>query len=416
MQTIKDMAKRAREVAPDLAGLSEKEKNRALQSIADLLRAKTEMIVEENERDMAEGKNTGLSPSMLDRLLLNAERVEGIASAVEDLIRLPDPVGHVISGETMRDGMKLVNVRVPLGVCGIIYEARPNVTVDAATLCFKSGNVCLLKGGKEAIHTNSVLMRLMREALDSNGLPADFMQLIEDTSREAAMALMGLKENLDVLIPRGGAGLIAAVVEHAKVPVIETGSGNNHLYVDAGADLAMAEEILINAKTQRPSVCNAIETLLVHEKETEEFLSRVQNTMQAHGVELRGCEKSLPHLGEQAISATEEDWATEFIDLVLAVRVVPDLDEALRHIARYGSGHSEAIVTSDYVNALRFQEKVDAAAVYVNCSTRFTDGGEFGLGAEIGISTQKLHVRGPMGLEALTGNKYLISGQGQIRK
>lgn len=416
MQIVREMALRAKAVKSSLALLSQAEKNGALQKIADTIRKMTPEIVAANQADLAAGREAGLSESLLDRLLLNEARIEGVASAVEDLIRLPDPIGQIISGETMKDGMQLINIRVPLGVVGIIYEARPNVTVDAATLCLKSGNVAILKGGKEAIQTNRLLMRLMRQALEELSLPADYMQLIEDTSREATQTLMGLKNELDVLIPRGGPGLIASVVEHAKVPVIETGSGNNHLYIDASADLNMALEILINAKTQRPSVCNAVETLLVHEAVAQDFLILAKQAMLERGVHLLADEVGLEVLGEQVEAATELDFATEFHGLTMAIKVVESFQEAMEHIAKYGSGHSEAIVTSDYANAQLFQQGVDAAAVYVNCSTRFTDGGEFGLGAEIGISTQKLHVRGPMALEALTSNKYLISGNGQVRK
>lgn len=416
MNDVKQLAVRAKALKHELALLPESEKNQALQAIADALRQHSDIILEANQKDLDAGIASGMSVSLQDRLRLTPERIEGIASAVEELIHLADPVGEVLSGQTMKDGMKLINVRVPLGVCGIIYEARPNVTVDAATLCLKSGNVAILKGGKEAIYSNTALMNLMRQALKEQGLPEDFMQLIEDTSREATQTLMGLRDELDVLIPRGGAGLIRAVVEHAKVPVIETGTGNNHIYVDASADLTMARDILINAKTQRPSVCNAVENLLIHKDVADEVLAMVKDTMNEYGVELRADDYSRTKLGASAKEVTEEDYNTEFIDLILAVKVVDSLDEALEHIQRYGTHHSEAIVTSSYANAQRFQQEVDAAAVYVNCSTRFTDGGEFGLGCEIGISTQKLHVRGPMGLEALTSNKYLISGQGQIRK
>ncbi len=415
MKMIDDMVTRAVAVKSRTALLAETEKNQALQEIADALRKHRNRVLEANRKDLQNGKEAGLSEALLDRLLLDENRLEGIASAVEDVVRLADPVGGVLSGETMRDGMLLRNVRVPLGVCGIIYESRPNVTVDAAALCLKSGNVSILKGGKEAIHSNTAMMELMQEALQKRGLPPDMMQLVEDTGREATLALIRREKGVDVLIPRGGAGLIASVMENAKVPVIQTGTGNNHLFVDADADPVMAEEILANAKTPRPSVCNAIETLLVHRDIAPHFLPRVKQLMTEHQIELRVCKETLKILDQQ-ISAAESDWETEYIDRILAVRIVDDLDAALSHINRYGSGHSEAIVTRDYHRAHRFQQEVDAAAVYVNCSTRFTDGGEFGLGAEIGISTQKLHVRGPMGLEALTGNKYLISGQGQTRK
>ncbi|MDO5689088.1 MAG: glutamate-5-semialdehyde dehydrogenase [Tissierellia bacterium] len=415
MTKLIEMAKNATAVKAQLAQLSEKQKNGALAAIAKALRENTAQILAANDQDIAAAQAAGMKESMQDRLKLDTVRIEGIAAAVEQLIELPDPVGKILSGETMKDGMRLINIRVPLGVVGIIYESRPNVTVDAATLCLKSGNVCILKGGKEAIYSNTALMKIMRETLEECGLPADFMQLIEDTSRAAAQELMGLAGYLDVLIPRGGAGLIQSVVENAKVPVIETGTGNNHIYVDADADQAMALTILDNAKTQRPSVCNAVETLLVHQDIAEEFLPKAKALLDAHSVEWRGDEITRQILGAQVLPVTNEDYQTEFIDYIMACKVVSDLEEAIAHIAEYGTGHSEAIVTKDYDRANRFTNAVDAAAVYVNCSTRFTDGGEFGLGAEIGISTQKLHVRGPMGLEALTSNKYMVLGSGQIR-
>ncbi|HHT21010.1 MAG TPA: glutamate-5-semialdehyde dehydrogenase [Tissierellia bacterium] len=413
MISVCEIGRRAKSVKTDMAQLSKQDKNDALRRIAETIRQNSQLICRANRHDIQAAKQAGLSEALIDRLLLDEARIEGIARAVEEIIQLPDPVGQVLSGETMSEGMQLINVRVPLGVCGIIYEARPNVTVDAAALCLKAGNAVILKGGKEAIESNKALTRLMRQALEEVELPADCIQLIEDTSRQASIELMELRA-LDVLIPRGGAGLIASVVEHAKVPVIETGTGNNHLFVDATADLSQALDILINAKCQRPSVCNAIETLLVHRSIAEDFLPRVMTSMSERGVELRADEVARRVLSS-AKALTQTDYATEFIDLILAVRVVDDIDQALDHIATYGTGHSEAIVTTDYDQARRFQQAVDAAAVYVNCSTRFTDGGEFGLGAEIGISTQKLHVRGPMGLVALTSNKYLISGNGQVR-
>lgn len=416
MTAVKQMADRAVAVKAMLAGLDTQKKNAALQKIADRLRENEALIIEANDKDLDAARADGMKPSMQDRLKLDAGRIEGIAQAVEQLIELADPIGKILSGETMKDGMRLLNVRVPLGVIGIIYESRPNVTVDAATLCLKSGNVCILKGGKEAIHSNTALMNLMRDALEEAGLPADCMQLIEQTSREATQELMSLSGQLDVLIPRGGAGLIRSVVENAKVPVIETGTGNNHLYIDASADIHMALEILDNAKCQRPSVCNAIENLLVHESLAESFLPLAKERLDDHHVEWRGDEKTREILGDSVHPVTEDDYYTEFIDYILACRVVADIDEAIQHVRTYGSGHSEAIVTSVYENSQRYLNEVDAAAVYVNTSTRFTDGGEFGLGAEIGISTQKLHVRGPMGLEALTSNKYMIMGTGQIRK
>lgn len=416
MKDVTQMAERAVSVKAELAGMDTAKKNEALQKIAAKLRDKQGEIIAANDLDLKAAQEDGMKASMQDRLKLDAGRIEGIAQAVEQLIELPDPVGKILSGETMKDGMRLLNVRVPLGVIGIIYESRPNVTVDAATLCLKSGNVCILKGGKEAIHSNTALMKIMREALEESGVSPDCMQLIEQTSREATQELMGLAGKLDVLIPRGGAGLIRSVMENAKVPVIETGTGNNHLYVDASADIDMALEILDNAKCQRPSVCNAIENLLVDEGIAKAFLPLAKKRLDAHHVEWRGCKKTVGILGDEILPVTEEDYYTEFIDYIMACKVVSGIDEAVLHIRKHGSGHSEAIVTANYENAQKFLNGVDAAAVYVNTSTRFTDGGEFGLGAEIGISTQKLHIRGPMGLEALTSNKYMIMGSGQIRK
>ena len=337
-----------------------------------------------------------------------------MAKAVIEVAEAPDPIGRVLSGESRPNGLRIEKVAVPLGVIGIIYEARPNVTSDAAALCLKAGNAVILRGGKEAIRSNKAVAGVLRDALEEAGLPADCVQLVEDTSRQSAQELMGLTQYLDVLIPRGGAGLIRSVKENARVPVIETGVGNCHVYVDASADLDMAAEIIYNAKCSRPSVCNAIETILVHQDAAKAALPKIKARLDEKQVELRGCDRAraiLPGI----TPAVEEDWATEYLDYILAVKVVGSLEEALGHIARYSTGHSECIVTQDYTAAQRFLNEVDAAAVYVNASTRFTDGGQFGLGAEIGISTQKLHARGPMGLEQLVSYKFLIRGSGQVR-
>ncbi len=392
-----------------------KKKNAALEAIARALEAGSRRILDANAEDMANAEKAGLKKSFMDRLLLTEERIAAIAAGVREVAALPDPIGEVISMSDRPNGLSIGKKRVPLGLIGIIFEARPNVTVDAAALCLKSGNACILRGGKEAIRSNSAMVDIMREALAASELPADCVCLVRDTSRESANELMCLSEYLDVLIPRGGAGLINAVVENAKVPVIETGKGNCHLYIDESADLEMAAEIAENAKCSRPSVCNAVETLLVNEAVAADFLPMLLPRMKKYNVELRCDEKALKILGKDAVAATDEDWATEYDDYILAIKTVGGLDEAMEHIARYGSGHSEAIITSDYARSQRFLSEVDAAAVYVNASTRFTDGGEFGLGAEIGISTQKLHARGPMGLRELTSSKYIIYGNGQIR-
>jgi glutamate-5-semialdehyde dehydrogenase len=356
-----------------------------------------------------------LSEALIDRLLLSEKRIAGMSAGLRDVAALADPVGEVIEGWKRPNGLEILKVRVPLGVVGMIYESRPNVTVDAAGLCIKAGNAVILRGGSEALQSNVALVRVIAEAAYAAGVPAGAIQLIETIERAAAQQLMRLNQYVDVLIPRGGEGLIRAVVDNATVPVIETGVGNCHVYVDESADLDMAERIVINAKCQRPGVCNACETLLVHEAVAEVFLSRVGPLLAEQGVEIRGCPVTRGILPDAA-EATEDDWRAEYLDLILAVRVIAGFDEALTHIARYGTRHSEAIVTRDYDKARRFCDLVDAAAVYVNASTRFTDGGEFGLGAEIGISTQKLHARGPMGLRELTTYKYVIHGTGQIRQ
>lgn len=414
MTVMERMGQNAKAASRSLA-VAGAEKDLALTAIARALLERQEEILEANRIDLQNGKEAGLTPSLLDRLALTPERIEGMAEGVRQIITLPDPVGKVLDGTVRPNGLQITKVRTPLGVIGIIFEARPNVTVDAAALCLKSGNAVILRGGKEAIQSNLCLTKVMRGALEGTRLPADCIQLVEDTTRQSSLELMGLTEYLDVLIPRGGAGLIRAVVENSHVPVIETGAGNCHVYVDAFADLDMAANIIYNAKTSRPSVCNAIETILVHESVAEEALPMIKARLDEKQVQLRGCERTRKILGDSVIPATEEDWATEYLDYILAVRVVKSLDEAVEHISRYSSGHSECIITRDYKNAKEFTARIDSAAVYVNASTRFTDGGEFGLGAEIGISTQKLHARGPMGLNELTSVKFILEGDGQIR-
>ena len=411
--TIHDMGARAKAAARVLANAGSL-KETALLHAAGALWQRREEILSANALDLAAGREAGMSQALLDRLALTESRVQGMSSAVEQVAKAADPVGKVLSGQTLANGLRLEKVTVPLGVIGIIYEARPNVTSDAAALCLKAGNSVILRGGKEAFRSNQAVTRVLREALEEKGLPGDSVQLVEDTSRRSAQELMALTDYLDVLIPRGGAGLIRSVKENARVPVIETGVGNCHVYVDKDADLDMAADIIYNAKCSRPSVCNAIETILVHRDAAEEALPKIKARLDEKQVELRGCERAraiLPGI----TPAVPEDWETEYLDYILAVKVVDSLEEALEHIARYSTRHSECIVTERYSTAQRFLQEVDAAAVYVNASTRFTDGGEFGLGAEIGISTQKLHARGPMGLEQLVSYKFLIRGSGQIR-
>lgn len=413
MTALEQMGQKARAAARVLASAGEK-KDRALYRIADAFRKESETIRKANEQDLAAAKQNGMSQSLLDRLTLTPQRLESMAQGVEEVAAQPDPVGLVLEGGRRPNGLMIEKMTVPLGVIGMIYEARPNVTGDAAALCLKAGNAVILRGGKEAFHSNQAIANVMRAALAETGLPEDCVQLVQDVSRQSAIEMMELTGYLDVLIPRGGAGLIQSVVKNARVPVIETGVGNCHVYVDKKADLAMAASIIENAKTSRPSVCNAIEAILVHKDVAEKALPLIAEKLAPHHVELRGCERTRQIL-PQAVPATEEDWKTEYLDYILAVKVVDSQEEAMAHIAAYGSGHSEAIVTDDYAAAETFLNTVDAAAVYVNASTRFTDGGQFGLGAEIGISTQKLHARGPMGLRQLTTTKFLVRGSGQIR-
>ena len=415
MTYIETLGAKAKAAEHAAASASAKLKNEALKSIGDALIQNTGLIIEKNKLDLDNAVKNGMSVSMQDRLMLNEKRISDIASSVLKLIEAEDLIGSVDYGVIRPNGLKICKTRVPLGVIGIIFESRPNVTVDAATLCLKAGNTVILKGGKEAINSNKCLADVMRAAVEKAGLPADVIQLVEDTSREAAAELMKLNKYLDVLIPRGGAGLINAVVNQATVPVIETGTGNCHVYVDESADIQMAADIVNNGKTQRPSVCNAVESLLVHKNIAEAALPVIKSKLDEHNVEIRGCKKTAEILGDCVTLASDDDYATEFLDFIISVKVVDSIEEAIEHIQKYSTRHSECIVTKSLENAEKFQREVDAAAVYVNASTRFTDGGEFGFGAEIGISTQKLHARGPMGLHELTTVKYLINGNGQIR-
>lgn len=398
-----------------LALAGTEQKNRALEAMAQLLTARQEEWLKANAEDIAAAKASGMSASLLDRLTLTPERVSGIVSALREVAALPDPIGKTDRMETRPNGLIIGRRRVPLGVIGIIFEARPNVTVDAAALCLKSGNACILRGGSEAIHSNRAVTALIREALENSGLPADCVSLVQDTGRETAVELMHLNEFIDVLIPRGGAGLIRAVAKEASVPVIRTGEGVCHVYIDKDADLEMGAEILYNAKCSRPSVCNAAECVLIHRERAAEFLEKALPLLNRRKVELRCDPEALALLKERGVPASESDWDAEYGEQILAVRLVGDLEEAIEFIHQHGTGHSECIVTDSYRAARHFLDAVDAAAVYVNASTRFTDGGEFGLGAEIGISTQKMHARGPMGLEELTSWKYVVYGNGQIR-
>ena len=417
MTELQRMGEKAKEAARFLACAGAR-KDKALRAMADTLEAHTEQILEANREDLEAARANGMRETMLDRLALTESRIASMAEGVRQVAAQADPIGEVVSGGVRPNGMRIRRVRVPLGVVGMIYESRPNVTADAAALCLKAGNAVILRGGKEAIRSNCAILDCMDEAARAAGLPEGSLQLVRDTSRASSVEMMGLTGYLDVLIPRGGAGLIRSVVENSRVPVIETGVGNCHLYLDETADGDMAEAIAVNGKTQRPSVCNALEKLLVHEKAAPELLPRVARALTARGVELRADPRALAILQEAgipAVPACDEDWDTEYLDLIMGVRVVRDLDEAIDHISAHTSGHSECIVTNDYRSANRFTSEIDAAAVYVNCSTRFTDGGEFGLGAEIGISTQKLHARGPMGVNELTSTKFIIEGDGQIR-
>ena len=414
LEQMEDMGRRAKEASYLLGRLGTEEKNQGLLAAADGLLAHTESILAANALDMENGRKRGMHQGLLDRLALNEARIEAMAEGLRQIVTLEDPIGEVLSMKKRPNGLLIGEKRVPMGVIGIIYESRPNVTADAFGLCFKAGNAVILKGGSDAIHSNTEIALVLRKALAACGLPEDAIQLVESTDRAAAKALMTMNKWIDVLIPRGGAGLIRTVVENSTVPVIETGTGNCHLFVDESADIDMAVDIIFNAKTQRIGVCNACESLLIHKGISEALWPRLKARLQEKQVEIRG-DETVCSLVEEAVPATEADWGTEYLDYILSAKTVENVDEAITHINRYNTGHSEAIITTNYGNAQKFLDQVDAAAVYVNASTRFTDGFEFGFGAEIGISTQKLHARGPMGLKALTSTKYIIYGNGQVR-
>ncbi len=409
------LTRRAKSAATEAAKLGTTEKNRGLLSVADELISQQEMILEENEKDLAAAREKGIRQSLIDRLALSEKRIADMAEGLKQIAGLDDPVGEVLYMRTRPNGLRIGQKRVPLGVVGIIYESRPNVTADAFGLCFKTGNAVILRGGSDAIHSNQAVVRAIKTGLRKERLCQDLVVLVEDTSRDVVNEMMKMHGSIDVLIPRGGAGLIANVVENSTVPVIETGTGNCHVYVDETADIRMASDIVENAKTQRMGVCNACESLVVHSGIAVAVVPQIVQKLKNHDVEIRGDERAR-EICKEIVPATEEDWGTEYLDAIISVRIVDSIDEAIAHINKYNTGHSESIITKDYNNALKFQDEIDAAAVYVNASTRFTDGFEFGFGAEIGISTQKLHARGPMGLKALTTTKYIISGNGQIRK
>ena len=413
-EMLEKLGQNAKDAEVVLQNLSTNDKNRTLETVAQALTDHTEEILKANALDVENGKKNQMPEGLIDRLMLNADRIGGMADGLRQLVGLEDPIGEVTGMKKRPNGLLIGQKRVPLGVIGIIYEARPNVTSDAFGLCFKTGNVVILKGGSDAIHSNTAIVKCIREALVSAGITENAIQLIEDTSRETAAEFMKMNQYVDVLIPRGGRGLIRAVVNKSTIPVIETGTGNCHIYVDETADLQMAADIVINAKTQRVGVCNACESLLVNRRVKDEFLPVLAERLKEKHVEVRA-DKDAGELMPGAVPATEEDWGTEYLDYILSVKVVDSVEEAIAHINRYNTKHSEAIITNDYVHAQKFLDEVDAAAVYVNASTRFTDGNEFGFGAEIGISTQKLHARGPMGLLALTTTKYIIYGNGQVR-
>lgn len=420
MNYAETLGVRAKKAEPFIATAAPQVKNQALEAIASALVERKEEILAANAVDLQAARENNMVASMQERLTLNDKRIQGMADAVLQLVAAEDPIGSVEEGRVRPNGLQILKTRVPLGVIGMIFESRPNVTVDAATLCLKAGNAVILRGGKEAIHSNTILANIMREAVETAGLPADIIQLVEDTSRQTSTDMMHLQGYLDVLIPRGGSGLIQAVLREATVPVIETGAGNCHIYVDKTlpreSDYEMAVRIIDNAKTQRPSVCNAVEGIVIHEAVAEKLLPMVKEALDKHNVILYGDEKTRAILGDSVLPATDELYDTEFNDYKMTIKVVENMDQALEHIAKYGTKHSECIITRDLDAANRFQRAVDAAVVYVNASTRFTDGGEFGYGAEIGISTQKLHARGPMGLRELTTVKYWVNGDGQIRE
>lgn len=412
---IRTLGRRAKDASRLCAKLGTEEKNRGLLAVAEELCSRSAYLLEENEKDLKAAEEKGVKQSLIDRLRLTEQRIADMAEGLRQVAALEDPIGEVLSMKTRPNGLRIGKRRVPLGVAGIIYESRPNVTADAFGLCFKTGNAVILRGGSDAIHSNLAIVSVIKDGLKKAELPQDAILLVEDTSRKTVGEMMKLHEFIDVLIPRGGAGLIANVVENSTVPVIETGTGNCHIFVDASADINMAVDIIENAKTQRMGVCNACESLVIHAEAAKAALPRIVECLKSHQVEIRGDERAR-ELVPGIVPASEEDWGTEYLDAVISVKIVDSIDEAIVHINRYNTGHSESIITKDYDHALKFQDEVDAAAVYVNASTRFTDGFEFGFGAEIGISTQKLHARGPMGLEALTSTKYIIFGSGQIRE
>ena len=415
MTALIEMGQRAKDAAAVLAKVSSEQKNKALLEAAKALRQSADTILAANAQDLKRGRENGMSKALLDRLMVNPARIDAMAEGLEQIVTLDDPIGEILSMKKRPNGLMIGQMRVPFGVIGIIYESRPNVTADAFGLCFKTGNAVILRGGSDAISSNTAIAEILRNALVSAGMPKDSIQLVTDTSHETAREMMRLNRYIDVLIPRGGARLIRTVVENSTVPVIETGTGNCHVYVDEFADLDMAVNIIVNAKTQRLGTCNTCESLVVHSKVAEEVIPKIAKALFEKDVEIRGDEEARK-LVPQIHEASEEDWGREYLDRIISLKVVDSVDEAIAHINRYNTGHSEAIVTKDYEHAQQFLREVDAAAVYVNASTRFTDGFEFGFGAEIGISTQKLHARGPMGLLALTSTKYIIYGDGQIRK
>lgn len=415
MKSVIEMCESAKSAKRTVANMTTGEKNNVLVKAAEALRNNYSEILKANEIDLENGKNAGLKGSIIDRLALSKERIYDMAEGLEAIAKLPDPIGEYISMKTLPNGLTVGQKRVPMGVIGIIYEARPNVTSDAFGLCIKAGSAVILRGGKEAINSNKAIVSVFKKVINELGINEDIVQLVEDTSRESANQMMKMNGYIDLLIPRGGAGLIQAVVKNSTVPVIETGVGNCHVFVDESANIENAVNIIVNAKAQRPGVCNAAETLLVHKNIAERYLPLAVNALREQSVEIRGDEKVKAIIGD-VVDASEEDWATEYLDKILAVRVVENIDEAIEHIIKYSTGHSECIVSEDYTNTQRFLQEIDSAAVYVNASTRFTDGNEFGFGAEIGISTQKLHARGPMGLREITTSKYVIYGNGQIRK
>ena len=414
MNNLELLCRNAKKASKELRAIGTLDKNKALLTIASDLEAKKQLILEENKKDIEKAVQNGMNKGLLDRLTLTADRIDGIAEGVRQVASLPDPVGELTEMKQLPNGLKVGKKRVPLGVAGVIYESRPNVTVDTAVLCLKASNAVVLRGGSDAYCSNKILSDIMRASLEKCAISANCVCFVEDTSRETATALMKMNSYLDVLIPRGGAGLIRSVVQNATVPVIETGVGNCHIFVDESANEDMALSIIVNAKTSRPSVCNAAESLLIHKNVSDEFFTKLHRALKEKNVEIRGCEKTVQKMDCDSV-ATDEDFGTEFLSLTISVKIVEDITEAIDHIEKYSTGHSECIITNDYTNANLFLDSIDSAAVYVNASTRFTDGFEFGLGAEIGISTQKLHARGPMGIKELTTYKYIILGSGQIR-